>query len=121
MSISHLVVIAVIALIVLGPEKLPQVARMAGKFMAEFRRITGDFRSTIETEMREMEREVALKEMRQKFPEHVHYDLQQTPEPVLAPQEPAALPPAEAHSANAAETEAATTPGKQSDGEPHPA
>ena len=85
MSMSHLIVIAVIALIVLGPEKLPQVARMVGKALAEFRRITGDFRSTIETEMRELERETALKELRQSFPEHVHYDLQETQEATIAP------------------------------------
>jgi TatA/E family protein of Tat protein translocase len=34
----HLLVIAVVALLVLGPEKLPQVARQAGKAMGEFRR-----------------------------------------------------------------------------------
>jgi TatA/E family protein of Tat protein translocase len=33
-------VVAVIALIVLGPDKLPQVARQAGKAMGEFRRWT---------------------------------------------------------------------------------
>ena len=115
MSISHLIVIAVIALIVLGPEKLPQVARMIGKAMAEFRRITGDFRSTIENEMREIERGTALKEMRQSFPEHVHYDLQ-TQEATLPASDmaaPAAAP--------AAEEEAVKASGKPSDGEPTPA
>ena len=34
LSIPHLIVIFVIALIVLGPEKLPQVARVLGKAMA---------------------------------------------------------------------------------------
>ena len=56
LSIPHLVVIFLIALIVLGPEKLPQVARVLGKAMADFRRITTDFRVQIEDEMREMER-----------------------------------------------------------------
>jgi sec-independent protein translocase protein TatB len=119
MSISHLIVIAIIALIVLGPEKLPQVARMVGKALAEFRRITGDFRSTIEGEMREIERETALKELRQQFPEHVHYDLQ-TEEATIAAPEPAALPAAPT-SAVATETEAATASGKSSNGEPTPA
>lgn len=127
MSVPHLIVIAVIALIVLGPEKLPQVARMAGKLMAEFRRITGDFRSTIEGEMREIERETAVKELRQQFPEHVHYDLQETQEAVTAAaaaSEPAVLPPASpapAPPVAEAETEAATASGKSSNGEPTPA
>jgi Tat protein translocase TatB subunit len=130
MSLSHLIVIAVIALIVLGPEKLPQVARMVGKALAEFRRITGDFRSTIESEVREMERETALKELRESFPEHVHYDLQQAQEATIAPPQPA-TPPAEQTSSPAAstsslhlgtpETEAATASGKPSNGEPTPA
>src|SRR5262245_51278012 len=119
MSISHLIVVAVIALIVLGPEKLPQVARMVGKFMAEFRRITGDFRSTVETEMREMEREVALKEIREQFPENVHYDVQE--HHTIAPSSPppefsAGTDPAPA----AVKTEAAAASGKPN-GEPNPA
>ena len=47
MSMSHIIVVAVIALIVLGPEKLPQVARMAGKFMAEFRRRLQSYRAAL--------------------------------------------------------------------------
>jgi len=62
LSIPHLVVIFLIALIVLGPEKLPQVARVLGKAMADFRRITTDFRIQIEDEMREMERHTRLQQ-----------------------------------------------------------
>ena len=63
LSIPHLVVIFVIALIVLGPEKLPQVARVLGKAMADFRRITTDFRIQIEDEMRDMERHTRVQQM----------------------------------------------------------
>jgi|SRR5690242_17800772 len=63
LSIPHLVVIFLIALIVLGPEKLPQVARVLGKAMADFRRITTDFRVQIEDEMREMERHTRMQQM----------------------------------------------------------
>jgi sec-independent protein translocase protein TatB len=61
LGIPHLVVIFLVALVVLGPEKLPQVARMLGKAMADFRRITTDFRVQIEDEMQEMERQTRLK------------------------------------------------------------
>jgi Tat protein translocase TatB subunit len=128
MSFPHLIVIMVIALIVLGPEKLPQVARMLGKAMAEFRRITGDFRSTIEGEMRELERETSLKELRGQFPEHVHYDVQQTQEVItevaettLPPVAPAATPTQTPTDMKAIETEAAAASGKPSNGEPTPA
>ena len=63
LSIPHLVIIFLVALIVLGPEKLPQVARTLGKAMADFRRITTDFRVQVEDEMREMERQTRLQQM----------------------------------------------------------
>jgi sec-independent protein translocase protein TatB len=65
LSIPHLVIIFLIALIVLGPEKLPQMARVLGKAMADFRRITTDFRVQIEDEMREMERHTRLQQQQQ--------------------------------------------------------
>lgn len=57
LSIPHLIVIFVIALVIFGPEKLPELARNAGKLMAEFRRATSDIRGTFETHMRDLERE----------------------------------------------------------------
>ena len=129
MSLPHLIVIAVIALIVLGPEKMPQAARTAGKMLAEFRRITGDFRATVESEVREMERQAALKEVRQNFPEHAHYDVQQAQEAAIAASHPPALPVAERTDPPAstsidiggAEAETAPASRKPSNGEPTPA
>lgn len=43
---SELLLIGVIALIVFGPRKLPQMARTIGKTMADFRRTTNEFKST---------------------------------------------------------------------------
>jgi sec-independent protein translocase protein TatB len=57
LSIPHLIVIFVIALVIFGPEKLPELARNMGKLMAEFRRATTDIRGTFETHLRELERE----------------------------------------------------------------
>jgi len=57
LSIPHLIVIFVVALVVFGPEKLPELARGLGKVMAEFRRHTNDLRSTFETHLRDLERE----------------------------------------------------------------
>jgi Tat protein translocase TatB subunit len=62
LSIPHLLIIFLVALIVLGPDKLPQIARVLGKTMAEFRRITADFRTTIEGEVREMERQAEIRQ-----------------------------------------------------------
>lgn len=57
LSIPHLIIIFLVALVVFGPEKLPELARNFGKIMAEFRRATGDLRSTFEDHMRDLERE----------------------------------------------------------------
>ena len=48
---SELLLIGVIALIFLGPRKLPQIARTIGKTMADFRRTTSEFKSTWEKEV----------------------------------------------------------------------
>jgi sec-independent protein translocase protein TatB len=48
---SELLLIGVIALIFLGPRKLPEIARKIGKIMAEFRSTTQEFKSTWEREV----------------------------------------------------------------------
>ena len=57
LSIPHIIVIFVVALVVFGPEKLPELARNLGKVMAEFRRHTTELRSTFEGHLRDLERE----------------------------------------------------------------
>jgi Tat protein translocase TatB subunit len=61
LSIPHLIIIFIVALIVLGPDKLPHVARTLGKIMAEFRRITGDFRVQMERELNDLDRQSRLR------------------------------------------------------------
>lgn len=61
LSIPHLIIIFVVALVVFGPEKLPELARNLGKIMAEFRRATGDLKSTFEDHLRDLEREADLR------------------------------------------------------------
>jgi Tat protein translocase TatB subunit len=45
---QELILIGVIALVVFGPRKLPEMARKFGSMMADFRRVSNDFRSTWE-------------------------------------------------------------------------
>jgi sec-independent protein translocase protein TatB len=67
-SVPHLIIIFAVALMVFGPEKLPELARTLGKVMGEFRRATGDLRSTFEGHMRELEREAELRRAREVQP-----------------------------------------------------
>ena len=47
-----MMIIMVIALIVVGPHKLPELARSLGKGLAEFKNASNDFRKNIEEESR---------------------------------------------------------------------
>lgn len=48
---TELLVILVVALIVLGPKSVPQIARTLGKAMGEFRRVSTEFQRTLNTEI----------------------------------------------------------------------
>ena len=54
-GMPELIVILVIALIVIGPQKLPDIARSLGKGLAEFKRASDDFRQNISDEARSAE------------------------------------------------------------------
>ena len=53
LSTGELLVIAVIALVVLGPERLPGAARQAGRAIAELRKISNGFQREVQEAMRE--------------------------------------------------------------------
>jgi len=54
-GMPELIVILVIALIVIGPQKLPDLARSLGKGLAEFKRATEDFKQSVEDETKAAE------------------------------------------------------------------
>jgi Tat protein translocase TatB subunit len=52
-GMPELLVILVVALIVLGPKRLPEIARSLGKGMAEFRRASNEFTRTLSASIEE--------------------------------------------------------------------
>ena len=48
---SELILIGIVALIFLGPRKLPQIAKTIGKTMADFRNTTNEFKATWQREV----------------------------------------------------------------------
>ena len=70
---SELILIGIIALIFLGPRKLPQIAKTIGKTIADFRNTTNEFKSTWEREVDFAEEADALRtgELREPAPEPV--------------------------------------------------
>jgi len=51
-GMPELIIIFVIALIIFGPRKLPELGRTLGKSLAEFKRATNELKSTLEDEIR---------------------------------------------------------------------
>ena len=58
---SELILICVVALIFLGPRKIPQIAKTLGKTMSEFRNATNEFKQTWEREVNFEEEAGALR------------------------------------------------------------
>lgn len=54
-GMPELIVILVIALIVIGPQKLPELAKSLGKGLAEFKKASDDFQRNIQEEARKVE------------------------------------------------------------------
>ncbi|MEM7675680.1 MAG: twin-arginine translocase TatA/TatE family subunit [Myxococcota bacterium] len=51
LSFWEIGVILIIALVILGPKKLPELAKSLGKGIREFRNATDDFKSTMDEEL----------------------------------------------------------------------
>lgn len=56
---GELIFILVAALLILGPKRLPELARSVGKFVREFRRQTDDVRGVVEREFYRMDQEIS--------------------------------------------------------------
>jgi len=50
-GLQEMLVIGVLALLVFGPGKLPELGRMVGRALREFRRASDEFRTTVETNL----------------------------------------------------------------------
>ncbi len=54
LGMPELIVIFVIALIVFGPKRLPEIGKSVGKAMAELKKSTDEFKSSMEAEMKDV-------------------------------------------------------------------
>lgn len=64
LGLPELIVIFVIALVVFGPKKLPDLGKALGKGIAEFKRATEEVKSTIETEVRAAESKIDVAKLK---------------------------------------------------------
>jgi sec-independent protein translocase protein TatA len=67
-GVQEMIVIFLVALVLFGPRKLPELGRTIGKAITEFRRAQSELKSTFESHMRELEREnESVKEVTRSF------------------------------------------------------
>jgi sec-independent protein translocase protein TatB len=64
---SEVLVIAVVAVIVVGPKELPRMLRAFGKTMGQVRRTANDFKRQFDEALREAEREAGLEETKKQL------------------------------------------------------
>ena len=56
-GVQEMIVIFLVALVLFGPKKLPELGKTLGKALTEFRRASTDLKATFEREMHNLERE----------------------------------------------------------------
>lgn len=86
---TELLLVAIVALVVIGPKDLPRVLRVLGQWVGKARRVAGQFRSGFD----EMIRESELAEMEKKWAEEnarIMAEHPAVPPPEPPPPEPAA-------------------------------
>src|SRR5207248_3829155 len=90
LGIPELILIFIVALLVFGPKRLPEIGRTLGKAMGEFKKATDDFKNTIE-------REVQVEELKQlastTIPVHESVSRSEPVTVASTSVEPAAAPP----------------------------
>ena len=93
LGMPELMLIVVLALLLFGPKKLPEIGKQVGKALGEFKRASNDLKRTIEDEMEKASSAIKIDD-----PPKVD-----TP-PVLKAEEPPALAPADGTVARPSET-----------------
>ena len=100
LSGSEIVFLLLVALIVLGPEKLPEAVRKFGKAYAEFKKMSSGFQSELKTALDEPMRE--MRETAEAFKKAANFDFLDEPDEAGAEQ-PGTDEPAPVQTASAAE------------------
>ena len=74
-SLSHVLVVLVLALILIGPKQLPEVARTIGRLLSELRRASNMFQDQVNAQMRELDHQNYIN------PQQDHYNQQAEQQP----------------------------------------
>ena len=73
LGVQEMIVIFLLALLLFGPKKLPELGKTIGKAITEFRRAQSELKSTFEGHMRELERESeSIKEVTRSYTNDIY-------------------------------------------------
>jgi len=67
LGIPELIVIFVIALVVFGPKRLPDLGKSIGRAMAEFKKAQQEFQESVQAEMKEVEKTTNLQDVKKEL------------------------------------------------------
>jgi sec-independent protein translocase protein TatA len=72
-GVQEMVVIFLVAMLLFGPKKLPELAKSIGKAITEFRRAQSELKATFEGHMRELEKENdSIKEITRSYTNEIY-------------------------------------------------
>lgn len=115
LGFPEMLFIVVLALLIFGPKRLPEVGRTIGKGMAQFRKATSDLKRTIETEIaldEQPPRPAARPSPSASQPRRIGSERPEGPESAAAPIAAAEPPPASEGSATTASPGVESAPGE---------
>jgi len=87
LGFSEMLFIFLLALIVVGPRRLPELARQFGRIMAEVKRASNDFQVQVQEEVRQLE----IEETAKKFQKSIDLDEEEAAPPTILASEGAVV------------------------------
>ena len=81
-GVQEMIAIFLVALVLFGPKKLPELGKTIGKAISEFRRAQSELKATFESHMRELEKEgESIKEVTRSYTNEIynHYNAYDSP------------------------------------------
>ena len=119
-GMQEMIALFVIALLLFGPKKLPELGKTLGKALSEFRRAKSELKATLESHMNEIERETRLESSSASsssysypyddYGQHDYSYTSSSTEQVTSPETPAQLPAAATEESPNGNAPAATSP-----------
>jgi TatA/E family protein of Tat protein translocase len=88
MGMPEIILILAIALIVLGPKKLPEIAKSLGRGISEFKKATQEFKENIEVEDDLKEARDTMKGLKRDLEDTVRQSVHASPTPSPTPTPP---------------------------------